>query len=389
MATPIPQTTGSSSGAGTAGESRQDLVIGETVTISDTEAANSSGPWATVLDDVPTGSTAVLTGPTTATPSFVPDLVGSYRFTMTFNGIEAFTTVVAIEHPTTNLRTPGFQEELQWNEGGSSRGWQLSKDALYAQVEQTASDIAVASGGYVYDRYSLPDVAHADDVEWDTGTLPTNVTENFTPNVAPVNPYLTFATSDPKRAINPEWMRRHYVLQPGASSQANIMYAVTLPTNVFVQMPLMMSLKWDGWSATNAPNVSIGACTRSGSSIVWADATYLAIFANPAGFIGLKFVHAETGQTTIIDNSGNTDFFINGIVNCHLGISKRGLTYDLWISTTRNHWQRVPALTNTRLGGASAFDGIFFDVKRGTAGAETIAAIGPIRFTETDKGPFG
>ena len=240
-----------------------------------------------------------------------------------------------------------------------------------------------------FDRYAYPPIPNSDDVEWDTDSLPSNVTENFTPSGSAIDPYDTFSTGDPRRAINPEWMQRHYVLQPPASSAANIMYAVTLPTDVFVQMPLMMSVQWDGWVATNSPNMAVGLCTRSGSAIVWADSTYLAIFANPAGFIGLKFVHAETGQSTIIKNSGNTDYFKNGIVNCHVGISKRNLTYDVWISTSRNHWQRVDDLTTTRQGGSTAFDGVFLDVSRQANLPETMGAIGPIRFRDTDKGPFG
>ena len=49
--TPIIQSSGSTSGPGTAGQGRNNLVPGETVTLSDTAAANAGGctipnlPW--------------------------------------------------------------------------------------------------------------------------------------------------------------------------------------------------------------------------------------------------------------------------------------------------------------------------------------------------------
>ena len=248
----------------------------------------------------------------------------------------------------------------------------------------------IPTASYPFDRYSLPDTAHTDDVEWDTDSLPSNVTENFTPSGSAIDPYDTFSTGNPRRSINPEWMQRHYTLQPPANSTANIMYAVTLATDTFVQMPLMMSMRWGGASGSYTPRVRVGLCTRSGSAIVLADATYLSLSSSGTSNLTFEFVHTETGQTTQ-QVSQSADYNENGIVNCHLGISKRGLEYDFWISTVRNNWQRVDEVSKTRLGGASVFNGVFLEVTRNVVAniPESVGAIGPIRFRNTDKGPFG
>jgi hypothetical protein len=123
MATPIIQSTGSVSGAGTAGQGRKDLDIGETVTLSDTEPLNSGASYVWLMEDRPIGSATVLNNPNTATPTFVPDVTGSYRVRATVNGTSFSVEVFAVPLPNTGARIPSFEEELQYDGGGNTKGW--------------------------------------------------------------------------------------------------------------------------------------------------------------------------------------------------------------------------------------------------------------------------
>jgi len=67
---------------GDAGEN-QVVTLGETVTLDGTQSDNKNGEtltysWSIVA--APNGSTAALTDPTTARPTFTPDLIGTYIF---------------------------------------------------------------------------------------------------------------------------------------------------------------------------------------------------------------------------------------------------------------------------------------------------------------------
>src|SRR5688500_18689192 len=85
MAAPIIRSSGSTSGIVT-GLGRNNLVIGETVTLTDTEAANAALTHLWTLSR-PVGSAAVLTGAATATASFVPDITGSYLISCAVAGV--------------------------------------------------------------------------------------------------------------------------------------------------------------------------------------------------------------------------------------------------------------------------------------------------------------
>lgn len=120
-ATPIIRTSGSISGVVT-GTSRNDGDIGETFTIDDTQGANTGATYQWVLEDVPIGSSTVVNNPTSATATFVPDRTGSYRLRCT---VGAFTSVivVAVPLPSTGGIIPSFEEKLENNTGGNSKGW--------------------------------------------------------------------------------------------------------------------------------------------------------------------------------------------------------------------------------------------------------------------------
>jgi len=127
-ATPIIQTSGSVSGAGTAGVGREDFVPGETVTFSDTEPLNTGLSYSWELVESPENSTATLTGPATATPTLVPDSprkAGSWIVKCTVEGSWESYLIVAVPLAAGG-RIPARQEEegvYEYNGGGNVRQW--------------------------------------------------------------------------------------------------------------------------------------------------------------------------------------------------------------------------------------------------------------------------
>ena len=119
----IIRSVGSVSGAGTDGVSRNNLEIGETVTLSDTVAENAGSTYIWALTDVPIGSATVLVNPTTATPTFIPDVTGSYFVTCTVASRHSSTLIAAVPLDNTGARIPAFEEKLEYNGGGNTKGW--------------------------------------------------------------------------------------------------------------------------------------------------------------------------------------------------------------------------------------------------------------------------
>ncbi len=143
MATlPIILSTGSTSGAGVAGEGRNDLVIGETVTLTDTVVENAAANYLWEFDDAPIGSAAVLVDEDTATPTFVPDVTGSYRIKCTVNGVFINYDIIAVPLENTGARIPSFRERTQYDGDGNTVGWH---EAMTGFMRTT--DAALAGGG--------------------------------------------------------------------------------------------------------------------------------------------------------------------------------------------------------------------------------------------------
>jgi len=135
MALPIIQSTQATPGAGTPGAGRNDLVLAEAVNLSDTEAANSGASYIWTFDDLPIGSSAAFTGPLTATPSFTPDVEGSYRVKCLVNGVSYDTEILAVPLPATGSRIPSFNEELEYDESGNAKGWHEAQDQFMRAVD--------------------------------------------------------------------------------------------------------------------------------------------------------------------------------------------------------------------------------------------------------------
>lgn len=149
MATPIIQSTGSVSGAGTAGQGRNDLVPGETVTLSDTEPLNLGAAYFWVFDDTPIGTSPTLLNHTTATPSFVADAdaekAGSYRVRCTVNGTFVSVEVLAVPLANTGARIPSFEEETQYDKSGNLKGWHEAMTVFMRSVDQILGDLGATA----------------------------------------------------------------------------------------------------------------------------------------------------------------------------------------------------------------------------------------------------
>jgi len=126
------------SGAGTPGEGRNDLVIGETVTMSDTVVGNTGSPYLWTLNDIPIDSATTLTNPTSPTPTFIPDVTGSYKVTCLVAGLYSSFDILAIPLDHTGARIPSFQEELGYDGGGNTKGWH---EALTVFMRETDSQL--------------------------------------------------------------------------------------------------------------------------------------------------------------------------------------------------------------------------------------------------------
>ena len=177
MAIPIVQSVGSSSGAGTAGQGRNNLVLLETVTLSDTEVANAALPHFTEFMDVPIGSAlTVLTNEATATPSFIPDVTGSYRIRMIVNGYQTSTEVLAVPLTNTGARIPSFQELVEYDGGGNAKGWH---EALTVFMRAVDADVGVASLHHLTHLRGGTDEVDGDRLDIDF------TPSNYTPSVAP------------------------------------------------------------------------------------------------------------------------------------------------------------------------------------------------------------
>lgn len=138
---------------GTAGVARKDLWVGQVVNPRNTTTGNTNPQW--TLLDKPFGSAATLSGATTNTCSFTPDLPGSYRLQLVVNGggpgnshiiIAACTYDVAGVLVERGWRLPALYEGPNENNfGGQTRGWdeawQVIKTDLLAVLTAVLSDV--------------------------------------------------------------------------------------------------------------------------------------------------------------------------------------------------------------------------------------------------------
>ena len=162
MANPIIQSAQpGGAGTGTAGQGRNDLQTTFAVNLSDTEAANSGATYAWVFLDKPIGSSASLTGAGTATPSFTPDIAGSYWVQATVTGSATGTSneVLAVPLANTGARIPAFGEETEYDAAGNAKGWHEAMDDFMRSV-----DAMISGGGGTIGKTPIPELWTQNDV---------------------------------------------------------------------------------------------------------------------------------------------------------------------------------------------------------------------------------
>jgi hypothetical protein len=144
MATPIIRSTGSTSGTIT-GHGRKDLVIGETVTLTDAETANVGATYIWTFLDTPVTSTASLSGASTPTATFSPDVTGSYRVHCLVNGISYSEEIIAVALSYTTARIPAYNELTQYDGDGNTKGWHTDQTLFMRQTDAALSSVTVGT----------------------------------------------------------------------------------------------------------------------------------------------------------------------------------------------------------------------------------------------------
>jgi hypothetical protein len=123
MAVPTPQIDQPSISTGLPGVSRDDLVLNEEVTLTD--PANGAGPYFWEFLDIPTGSSATLSGHDTDTATFTPDIPGSYFIRVTF-GASSSDIIAAVRTVNKGIRIPAAGERKQFG----PRGWHVAREEM-------------------------------------------------------------------------------------------------------------------------------------------------------------------------------------------------------------------------------------------------------------------
>jgi hypothetical protein len=143
--------------------SNSSLALGSLVTLTN---FNDSGvtSWLWSLVTIPPGSSASLSGATTATATFTPDIAGSYLIQLTVNGVISDSVIGAVKTPILSFRIPATQESDEFDEGGNTSGWSAAiHEALTAidnrvnlrytsLAEQSSDPTAVANRGLAYTK---------------------------------------------------------------------------------------------------------------------------------------------------------------------------------------------------------------------------------------------
>ena len=150
MATPTIQIDQTPLSAGSPGVSRDDLALDIVVDLTD--PANGAGLYAWTLDPPP-GSSATLTGAATATPSFTPDVIGTYLVYLTFDNVEFSFSLDADENKVSTMggasvnhfngtRSLGVGETRQYS---LTKGYADDFDPYFAVID-AAAGLALGAG---------------------------------------------------------------------------------------------------------------------------------------------------------------------------------------------------------------------------------------------------
>lgn len=187
------------SGASAPGVTRNDLWLSRAVQLAVGVGGNTSFLWELVA--VPPGSAASLASPTTSTPSFTPDVAGSYRVRLTTNGGGPGNVKVAalrVRYSSTGVLLgrgwylPAFGERLgEDNVGGNTRGYAPVFEDLFADllgfVQGLTANALVRDTNNIA-RYSADFVRNESDPKVPiTSFVGSTVTVSATPVAVPVS----------------------------------------------------------------------------------------------------------------------------------------------------------------------------------------------------------
>lgn len=140
---------------GVAGVARDDLWVGRVVRLRVGTSGNTTYSWGIL--DRPQGSGATLQNADTATPSFTPDVPGSYRVQLITNGggpgnvqvrIAACTFDTAGVSVNRGWRIPAYGETpFEANFGGQARGWSATLDNILSDIQVSLTEGGGGGGG--------------------------------------------------------------------------------------------------------------------------------------------------------------------------------------------------------------------------------------------------
>lgn len=149
----IDQSTGA--GAGTPGVARNDCWQDQQINLSCATGGNSSFQWD--LLDIPPGSAAALTGAGTSTPSFTPDLIGSYRIQLITSGGgpgNVQILIVRVRYDDTGVlqqfgwALPAYGEQAgEANYNSNVRGWAEEIEFITASTQDRITTLELGGGG--------------------------------------------------------------------------------------------------------------------------------------------------------------------------------------------------------------------------------------------------
>lgn len=350
MATPIILSTGSVSGAGTPGEGRNDLVISETVFLSDTEPLNTGASYLWTFEDIPIGSSASMNNSTSAIANFSPDITGSYRIRCLVNGVDFSVVVIAVPLPNSTGRIPSFGEELQYNAAGNTKGWHEAQTVFMRAV-----DTLVVTGSTLDSAYDGGGSGAGRSITADAGAV------TITNNTADTNSVLEISKIPSSSASG-----NALSLTTGANATGNAINISHSGSGAAIVWDAGQALIPDG--ALSTPAIAFNNSTNTGFYFattrlrIASDGTEvlnftsgatssLVVLRNIDGTVSLpSYSFTSSPQTGLFSSSGSLESAVNGVLRLQLAT----ITTSVISNTTT---ETNPSLVLSNVGSFSASSG--------------------------------
>lgn len=159
-------------GSGSPGQARRDLWLGHQVLLTAVDLSPGGYIWEFLPGGTPPGSTAVLADHTLQQASFTPDVAGSYRVRLIWNGGgpgKVSTKVIRVTKNSLGTLTkrgwgfPAFDERPdETNFSGNARGYAPEFEFILDDILENAFGGTLAAGGDLGGNYPVPVVARLD-----------------------------------------------------------------------------------------------------------------------------------------------------------------------------------------------------------------------------------